>query len=150
MVLRSEMKLSDEAPPSSEGWPRFFPVSGYAPGGTANSGGESTVNVLVCWRPPTGFPSVAVVDNRYLQVVGRKAERALCILSSDEPWPPKAIAEVETRPSKGSSSSELGRANTIRSRTDVNRSKDMPVTTYIILVMKRLGRRFTYHSRRGW
>ena len=129
---------------------RFFPVTGYAPGGPANRGKESTVKPLACWSPPTGVPSAAVVDNRCLQVVVRKAERALCILSSYEPWPPKAIAEIETRPSKGSSSSELCRASTIRSRTDVNRSKDMPVTTYITFVIRRSGCRFAYHSRRGW
>ena len=150
MVLRSEMKLSDEAPPSPEDWPRFFPVTGYASGGTVHRVGEITVKAFASWSPPSGLPSAAVVDNRWLHVVDRKAERDLCILSSDEPWPTKAIAEIETRPSKGSSSSELGRATTIRSRTDVNRSKDMSVTTYIILVMKRSGRRFAYHSRRGW
>lgn len=145
MVLRSEMKLSNQVPPSSEGGPRFFPV-GHAPGSTANRSGESTAKELACWSPPTGVPSAAVVDNRWLQVVGRKAERALCILSSDEPWPPKAIAEIETRPKKGSLSSELGRATTIRSRTVVNRSKDMSVTIYIIFVMERSGRRFAFSS----
>lgn len=73
------------------------------------------------------------------QVVSRRAEYALCILSSDEPCPPKAIAEIGMRSRSGSLSSELGMAANVRSRTHVNRSKDIAVTTYIVFVKKRCG-----------
>lgn len=57
--------------------------------------------------PLYGDPSQAMQDKRFLQVLRRSAARALWVLSSGQPWPPSAIAEV-------SSSALLDRAATTR------------------------------------
>lgn len=152
VVHRSKPELSAEAPPISEDGPRFFPVTVDTPGGTSDKlGGKwSTMKALACRSPTNGVPSAAVADYRCSQVVHRMVERAVCCLSSDEPWPPMAIAETEMRPRLGSWSYTLGRVATVRSRTDVSRSKDMSVTRYFVFLMELCEYRFTHHSRCGW
>lgn len=85
--LRLEPKLSDEAPPTSEGGPGF-PVALVGISGRGGGNG-STMKASVRWSPSRGVPSAAVVKTKYSHVARRRAARVLSVFSLSGPWPPR-------------------------------------------------------------
>ena len=116
-----------EAPPTSEGGPRFFPVKLESVSGE-DGGKGSTMDASVHLTPPIGVPSAAVAEIICTHVTRKRATRALSFFSSIEPCPPSAIADATMRPRSGSESWESGRPITIRIRTEVRVSKGISDT----------------------